>query len=329
MEERDHRDDPGRGGRAALRAIPFTAGLTALVAALSVIAWCQRDYGDGFFRGLFFATPDRFGPVESFLAPDAVHVWRGRVWSLATASLVQADPAQLLFVVWAFRRYAAAAERLCGPALAALFWLAASSSAGALELFIADRLAPGLGGTAFAVAAFAARRSLAREDWRGLVQRRETYALLSFLVLCFVATAAGVAPVANWAHVGGAAFGVAAAEALEPHGLQNIWVSVYGTFVVFALSVPFYDVRWSATWNQARALRHMEEGDARAALPRIERARRGGLDPAWCVAAQSWCYGKLGLTAERAVTDADLSRAGPAAERQLEAFASGNFRPLR
>lgn len=168
--------------------------------------------------GIFaFATPEMVAPLQLDLRAFWEQPWRLLTSALVHAGQLQSDDAidgllHLGFNVYLLWRFGTQVERRLGH-LRTLVLLGLFAVGGSLLEYGFSGPSVGLSGVLFGVAgllAVLAHPTRGDPAWRGAIDGRSINLLAIWFLLCIALTAFDIAPIANFAHAGGAILGALA-----------------------------------------------------------------------------------------------------------------------
>jgi GlpG protein len=210
-------------------------------------------------------------------------------------------------------------ERELGAGRYVGFVLAAALVSSSLQLAASDTTGHGASGVVYALFGlmWASRRRV--PAFAEALGDRTVPLFVIWLLGCIVATAAGVADIANAAHVGGLIFGWLAARWSFP-GAPRRSLAIAGTgFLSLIALVPLFWSPWSSTWVGHQAYKAHLAGDYDRAAAGYRRCMSLGGDRAWALANLALVRHTQGAQADYEKALAELRAEDPAAADELEA----------
>ncbi len=167
-------------------------------------------------------------------------VWVGETWRLATTAFLHAGPAfgaswtmgivHILFNCWWLRDLGRAIEGAWGP-LAILGLVVGTAIAASAAQWITTGPGIGLSGVVFGLAGFLFALRRVHPVAAALMNPGMVNALVGWFILCVILTQMGSLPIANWAHGGGAVWGLAAGYAVGSRH-RRVWIPVLAVLTV-------------------------------------------------------------------------------------------------
>jgi len=183
---------------------PFTLAVIAVTVVIFVAGKMYHTSPSGWAAWVF-----RLTMVERTAEGAVVALPIDEPWRLLTAAFLHLGFLHILFNLWWIWDLGRAIEWRRGPVVTAALILGSAVSANALQWLFGG---PGVGlsGVVYALAGFLFTRRKHDPLAAAIMDTRTTRFLLAWLVLCVILTQTGAFPIGNWAHGGGAAWGVAA-----------------------------------------------------------------------------------------------------------------------
>lgn len=277
MESSDGAGSAWSGGLVeVLRRAP-RAPLTSLVCLASLVI----------FIGLQRGPTDSWERLARFGAPPTQDLWNGALHGLFTTCLVHIEPVHLLCnLYWMWTLGQVVERELRWHATLGLF-VAAGVVSSAAELAGSGSTGIGLSGVVYALFGFLCGARARVPAFREFLTRQVVQLFLVWLVVCFVATWAGVWNVGNYAHLGGLLFGygVAAGWSLERgrRAALAVTVALSATIFLAAFWRP-----WDGTWVAWKAY-----GDHRRGA--LVEAERGYMRSLELEGGSAWVWRNLAL----------------------------------
>jgi GlpG protein len=251
-------------------------------------------------------------------APSATKIWHGAYWGLITSAFVHFEVWHLafnLYWLWVFGRVLEAA---IGPLRWLAFFVGAALVGSSAELAAAGETGIGLSGVIYAVFGFlwVSRRS--RPAFAAILPRSTVNLFLGWFVFCVLATRLGFFPIANAAHAGGLAFGLACGWAFTVAPRAPLPKGAVAALLAASLVPPFW-CPWQFRWVAMKAYDAHRRGDYRAAVDGYRRAERFGQEPAWVLRNLALAYSGLGDADGYLRTMRRLHRIDPSAGPETQA----------
>lgn len=285
-----------RGARGELTDVGGQPWLTATMIAASL--------------GIFLALQQRTGgPIQGDLATFGVRTARelrgGALEGLFAPVVVHYSFLHLLFNLYWLYYLGIACERALGTWKYALLVVGSALASTLVEFTLTDRTGVGASGVLYGIFGFVWISRPRYERFRMVVDDRIVRLMLIWLFLCIPLTYFGALPVANGAHFGGIAFGVAAAACF----VRRIRVPLTAAACVALIAAPavsLFWAPWSIQWVSDEAVEAHRAGDFDRALELydavLERDPRNG-----------WAYGNRAMVHEAmrdsAAAEADRAKA--------------------
>lgn len=185
-------------------------------------------------------------------------IWGGRYGALVTTTFLHGDIVHLLFNVLMLQRFGDAVERAFGHLEWAAFAIAAAFVASGVELAVFGQTGIGMSGVVYALIGlcWGARRAV--PAFQQVASTDTLRFALGWIVITFVLTELGYLHVANGAHVGGLAFGLALAGLFVdknlPAARRALAGFTLGAVVLLAVLSLTY-LPWNAEWRAWKATR--------------------------------------------------------------------------
>lgn len=208
--------------------------------------------------------------LARFGAPAAALVWAGSWWGLLTSTFVHIEPIHLLCNLSWVWTLGCVVERRAGRAVWIALLVGSSLVASGAELAASDGTGIGFSGAVYAWAGFAWAARRVDGPLAKAIEGQQAW-LLGWLVVCWAATRGGMWNVANAAHLGGLAFGLAAGHAWSGRAGAPLALAVAGALSVLGV-VPALYAPWSARWWYSQGQAATARDDAAAALAAYDQA---------------------------------------------------------
>lgn len=210
-------------------------------------------------------------------------VWDGAIGSLFTSTFYHGSVLHLAFNMMWLLSLGRILEETIHPALWALFFVASAVLASAAELAGSSSHAIGASGVVYAMFGLAWAGRRAYPEFRMIATPGNMRMMLGWGVLCWIATHFGLMAIANFAHAGGLAFGLAVGWLLSERGARR---AIGGAGLVALVAVCVCAVLWmpwSAAWTLWKGEHELKARRPAAAIGWLRRsiAQGGRPDRAW------------------------------------------------
>jgi rhomboid protease GluP len=251
-------------------------------------------------------------------APPSTKIWHGAYWGLVTSAFVHFEIWHLafnLYWLWVFGRVVEAA---IGPLRWLAFFVGAAIVGSSAELAAAGETGIGLSGVIYAVFGFLWVSRRRRPEFAAVVPLSTANLFLGWFVFCVLATRSGFFQVANAAHAGGLAFGLACGWEFTVAPRAPLPKAAVAVLLAGSL-VPLFWCPWQFQWVAMKAYDAHLRGDYRAAVDWYRRAERFEQQPAWVLRNLAFVYTNLGDSVGYDQTMKRLRRIDPSAAPETEA----------
>lgn len=220
-------------------------------------------------KGTLWYTVGHFGLVST------EDIWSGRYYGLLSSFFVHLSILHIYFNMTWLWRLGGVLETTIAPWKYIIFLIGAGIVGSCSELALSGQTGAGASGVVYAIFGllWAGRGSFA--EWRSVATRQNLNLFVGWGLLCVVLTYAHIMPIANGAHWGGFAYGLAVGWIFfAPRRRPIWWLALAGLGAICVMSL--FWMPWSWVWNWDQGGRKYEQKNYREALRLYERSLRTG-----------------------------------------------------
>lgn len=185
------------------------------------------------------------------------YFWSGNIfydcaqWTLLSSALYHVDILHLAFNLYWLYVLGSIFERRFGALRFAAFFASAALFSSGMQVAASGSTSVGASGAGYALFGFLLVARRLYPEFKAIT-KRITQVFLIWLVVCWLATLAGIADIGNAAHLGGFIYG-AVAGALVVRGASRTGRNRVLLAMCAVAIIPAFWAPWTVTWNMAQA----------------------------------------------------------------------------